>query len=95
MSDTEDDWHDAASEVDLAEALQEWEEEQRWHDPDVDQAIQVGPERGRDVDAAWPGSPPVPGLPGWGGNNAWAGKSLFAQDSPWFAGRGSLVCPDA
>lgn len=39
--EAEEEWHDALSEIDLAEALEGWEEEANWHDPGVDSAIQV------------------------------------------------------
>lgn len=42
-SDIEEEWHDALSEVDLAEALEEWEEGTlHGHDAGVDRAIEVG-----------------------------------------------------
>lgn len=40
-SDTEEEWHDALSEIDLAEVLEEWEEQQHTHVAEVDRAIQV------------------------------------------------------
>ncbi len=40
--DAEEEWYDAVSEVDLAEALEQWEEQQHTHTAEVDRAIQVG-----------------------------------------------------
>jgi hypothetical protein len=41
LSEDEEEWHDALSEIDLAEALEGWEQEGQWHDAEVDSAIQV------------------------------------------------------
>ena len=43
LSEDEEEWHDALSEIDLAEALEGWEQEAQWHDAEVDSAIQVPP----------------------------------------------------
>ena len=51
--DEGDVWHDALSDLEgvdaLAEALEEWEEQQRFHEPGVDAAIRVGGAVGRRV----------------------------------------------
>ena len=57
-SEEEEEWHDALSEIDLAEALEGWEEEANWHDAEVDSAIQVpaaAASRAHVTRHAWPG----------------------------------------